>query len=904
MTYNFVDPYTGKDTETCSASVKAQQEMGAGSTGSPQTEAQFNLSKQLGEWGVIVAKINKGEIPNGTKVLAYTKPSTGGRGYLYVKNGELWKKVYDGQGKLAVDEKSGYSFGEAFIASANFDTTIPQALSPKPKPEGVPFTEDDGQKLSSDVTALKNGQVLAVAPSGDYISYNTEQDKFELYTKGPEGYGHTLADQSYYMPSLMSGNTWLKPDGKDSTPAATPKVTTPKAAPSVIASPTPSSAVNPGSDSVGSMSHEDVAAMFVKIKDDLAKEQGLNIKGANPQLDQLVFSKIGDKTGYTAAEVKAKIDEYKAEGNKLSALKKKVLAGTKKVPEGKAQPTKATPAAPLNVPTATNKPAADPKPNGVPTTATPKLADEVKAEVKKEVKADPAKAYSDEDVAAAYIIAKDAIVASNTHGWTLYTKNDAFDLEIAIQVGLKTGLNPLQQKQAIASYLATGKKLSALKKQLAKQGAFTPKADSLKKSGADKDQAAKAKDVDAKADAGYTPTPTPATSQPAATESIPLFSNYLSAGTGGAAQFQKDLKAWKAKHGNATTAKSTTPVDTGKPAPKAVVAEAEKSGDISDISDSLKAVIFSKFKGTGSQSYLSSGSGSNYEGFAATQAAMKVAGHDLSLLQLIRVVDEQGAKKAGVENGKLFEKQVATWLTTPEGTKYVNDKQVELAEKAEKAAKDKAAKEEAQRLAKELEANQPPLPADSALFESWSLDKALRISKTWLEREPWTAKQKAGLRHYTGSAYHEMNGYLRGLQSSISASSKTHIKGTMEGMRPTTEPILVKRGTGLDQFKTLGIGRGEKNFVWGITGKTFKDEGFLSTSAGGKEAFSSKEATLEIECPVGTPMAYVDPISKVPGENEMLLQAGMEYKVLQVRTSATGKPIIRLRVVNWPGKAS
>lgn len=900
MTYNFVDPYTGNDAETCSASVKAQQEMGAGTTGSPQTEADFNKSKQLGEWGVIVAKIKKGEIPNGTKVLTYETQDGKVRGYFFIKNGKLYRQTFYNGSKLTAAQEHPAA-AEAMIGKPTIKTSIPEALAPKaePAPDAGKVADKTylvaikGLAAKNQVVASNEAGTAKVVWDGDQFVL-LDQSEYGLVAKNSSPSGNVMAailkgeGQTFYQ---------THPDGKVKTSAPTgPAVSAP------VASPAPSPAVTPGSTSPGSMSHEDVAAMFVKIKDDLAKEQGLNIKGANPQLDQVVYNKIGEATGYTGAEVKAKIDAYKADGNKLSALKKKVLAGTKKVPEGKPQPTKASPAAPLNTPTVTNKPAPDPKPNGVPTTATPKLANEVKAEVKKVVVAEPAKVYSDEDVAAAYIIAKDAIVASNTKGWTLYTKNPEMDAAIAAQVGAKTGLTTFDQKQAIANYLASGKKLSALKKQLAKQGAFQPQADTLKAGKATPDADKKA-DVSAKADAGYTPTPTPAVATPVTVAKAPAYSDYL--GQPNAFEsFQKDLKAWKAANGSAKTKTDSTPIDTGKPAPKKVVAEAQESGDISNIPDSLKAVIFSKFKANGSKSYLSSGPGSNYEGFAEVQAAMKVAGHDLTLLQLIRVADEQGAKKAGVDNGNLFEKQVATWLTTPAGTKYVNDKKVELAAKAEQAAKDAKAKAEALRLAKELEANQPALPADSVQFETWSLDKALRISKTWLAREPWTERQRAGLRHYTGSAYIEMNGYLRGTDSGISPTSKGHIKPAMDAMRPTTEPILVKRGTGLNQFKSLGVGRGEKNVVWGITGKTFKDEGFLSTSAGGKEAFSSKEATLEIECPVGTPMAYVDPISKVPGENEMLLQAGMEYKVLQVRMSPQGKPIIRLRVVNWPGKVN
>jgi hypothetical protein len=428
------------------------------------------------------------------------------------------------------------------------------------------------------------------------------------------------------------------------------------------------------------------------------------------------------------------------------------------------------------------------------------------------------------------------------------------DLEIAIAVGIKTGLNPMQQKQAIANYLATGKKLSQLKKSLAKQGAFKPQADTLKKSKAEQTAEEKAKEVQEKADAGYTPTPTPATGTP--------------------------------------------PTDTGKPAPKRVEREAKDSGDISKIPEASKKDLYTAFKAQGSKAYLSSNNEATYEAILQVQIAMKAKGQDLTLLQILRVIDEQGAIKFNAENQKLFEKKTATWLTTPEAHRSLKQQEAKLA-KAQEEAKAKA---EAEKLAKQLEDKQPPLPADSVQYQPWELEKAKRISKTWLDGKPWDDKQRRDLVHYTGSAYREMNTYLRGLSSTISDRSKTAIDGASKGMRPTTEPIMVRRGSGADQFKVLGVNRGQTHLLWGITGKTFKDEGFLSTSAGGQAAFGG-EVRLEIECPVGTPMAYVAPISKFPHENEMLLQAGLEYKILNVRKEGH-QFVVRMRVTNWPGKGN
>jgi ADP-ribosyltransferase exoenzyme len=849
MPISVPNPYTGKDDETCSVSFAAQQKLNETGVSGQQTESEYNKSKILGEIGVMKAKLDGGQIPDGTKVLTY-HTKEGLRGYYFVKGGKLKDRLYDKDGKVISKESfTSFSNGEYMVNLGKYNVAIPQSVAPKPKPEGVPLTKAEAQLIDDGEGAFSSDpdKVLAVNAAGDFITFDDKSDKFLLHTKAEDGYGYVVSDQKQLIQSYTNNSQWFKPDDKATTPNATPKVTTPTTKVSApVASPTPAPAVNPASGSVGSMSNEDVAAMFVKIKDDLVKELGINIKGANSDLDAVVHKSIGGKTGYTQAEVKAKIDAYKADGNKLSALKKKVMAGTKKVPDGKPQQTKAaTPSTPITVPG--KHPQTDPKPNGVPTVATPAVAKEAKEEVKAEVKADPAKHYSDEDVAAAYIIAKDKIVAQSGGAYTLYSKNDQMEADIYAEILSKTGVYSLQAKAMIANYLASGKKLSQLKKSLAKQGAFTPQADTLKKSSGDKSQADKAKDVDAKADAGYTPTSTPAAGTP--------------------------------------------PTDTGKPQPKRVEKEDAKAGEIDHISQSDQLAIYQAYKAKGHLAYLSSGPGANYDAMAALQVQYKASGADYTLLQLMRVIDAQGAKKFNAENTKLLEKQVATWLTTPDGTNHIKSAEQKLIKLAEDAKK---AKEIAE-AAKKLEANQPPLPADSASFYDLSLAEAKELDREWQRIKPRTAAEVDGLRHYTGSAYHTMNGYLRGLQSSIDDRNKKAIKDAKNGMRPTTKPLLLRRGTGRKQFGLEDI-----NSIWGLTGKTVTDGGFLSTSAGGQAAFGGK-ILMEVEAPVGTPMAYVDPFSKHPGENEMLLQAGLFYKVLNVR-KAGHQFVVRLRVVNEDGK--
>ncbi len=863
MPMNFINPYSGQEEESCSVSFGVQQQVLGNSTGSAQTEAQYNKSKLLGEIGVMKGKLANGQIPDGTKVLAY-ESADGYRGFYFVKGGELKDRLYKPDGTILNKEGfTSFSNAEYLIGLAKYKVSIPQAVSPKPKPEPVPFTKAEAKALSDNPNYLSEGEIIAVNAAGDFLTYSLEQDVFSLSEK--QEYGSVAKGSSYILSSLMGEGEWFKPESKTSTK---PKTVSPATPPlSQVAAPTATAAVNPASESAGSMSDEDVSAMFVKIKDDLAKEKGLNIKGANAELDALVYKEIGEKTGYTGIEVKGKIDAYKAAGNKLSALKKKVLAGTKKVPEGKPQPTKATPAAPLNVAQATSKPAQDPKPFDKPTVATPKLAEEVKAAVAAEVKKEPQKVYSDEDVAAQYIMRKDEIVAASNGKWTLYTKSDELDLDIAIAVGLKTGLNPLQQKQAIANYLGSGKKLSVLKKQLIKQGAMKPQAETLKKSGAAKTQAEKDAEVEAKAASGYTPTSTPS-----------------------------------------TTKDTGTPTETGKNPTKAHVKADAQLGDISGVDEQTKKFAYQYFKDTLSNSYLTSTSGQNYDGFSKALTQLNAyTKKDYTLLQMIRMVDEEGAKKFGVENTHVFETKVVKWLTTHEGTAYIKANEEKLAKQAEMAKK----KAEAEKMAKELEANQPPLPADSRQFEEMTPEKALQAQLRWLTKKPFGPGEKSGLTHYTGGAYRAMNGHLRAGES-VSAADNTAIAQAKRGFRPSDMPMLLRRGTGANQFITLGAGRGEAHLLWGMTGKTFEDKGFLSTSAAGRAAFGG-EVMMEIEAPVGTPMMYVDKLqnpdgslsrfSQHQGENEMLLSPNLKYKILNVRKEGSTY-IVRIRVVDWPGKAN
>jgi hypothetical protein len=57
--------------------------------------------------------------------------------------------------------------------------------------------------------------------------------------------------------------------------------------------------------------------------------------------------------------------------------------------------------------------------------------------------------------------------------------------------------------------------------------------------------------------------------------------------------------------------------------------------------------------------------------------------------------------------------------------------------------------------------------------------------------------------------------------------------------------------------------------------------------------------TVEIEAPPGTPMYWAKPISLHKSENEMLLAAGLYYRIISV-TSKSGGATVRVRIVPKP----
>lgn len=123
---------------------------------------------------------------------------------------------------------------------------------------------------------------------------------------------------------------------------------------------------------------------------------------------------------------------------------------------------------------------------------------------------------------------------------------------------------------------------------------------------------------------------------------------------------------------------------------------------------------------------------------------------------------------------------------------------------------------------------------DSAAWRETMRKQNLRTMETWCD--DWlatlTGTQKSAVVSYTGSAYEAMNDYLRA-KGAYDASDRTKqlIKQCQAALKKASLPeeVIVRRGSGYNMLKELGIDISEANkdkLIGGIV----QDLGFLSTS--------------------------------------------------------------------------
>jgi hypothetical protein len=125
---------------------------------------------------------------------------------------------------------------------------------------------------------------------------------------------------------------------------------------------------------------------------------------------------------------------------------------------------------------------------------------------------------------------------------------------------------------------------------------------------------------------------------------------------------------------------------------------------------------------------------------------------------------------------------------------------------------------------------------------------------------------------YTGSEYRSINGALRA--DSGTTSTQTYIENLDRVFRPVPEDTVVYRNVSKNAFAGFDL---DETMI----GKVYNDKAFMSTSING--AFGdSREIRMVINLPAGSNARYVDPISSVKGEKEVILPRNSKFMVTGV----------------------
>ncbi|MFJ4812885.1 ADP-ribosyltransferase, partial [Streptomyces longwoodensis] len=143
-------------------------------------------------------------------------------------------------------------------------------------------------------------------------------------------------------------------------------------------------------------------------------------------------------------------------------------------------------------------------------------------------------------------------------------------------------------------------------------------------------------------------------------------------------------------------------------------------------------------------------------------------------------------------------------------------------------------------------------------------------------------ESRDALRTYSGNEYDLINSHLRS-GSPLSDELKHTIEemDRVMGTRPVPEDLMVIRGTAVDHVRVNGA---PIRSPLDMLGGTFDDKAFTSTALGKTPPppFDQKPVWMHLRVAKDTPALWIDHLSKYPGERELLLARGSEYKVTRV----------------------
>lgn len=161
--------------------------------------------------------------------------------------------------------------------------------------------------------------------------------------------------------------------------------------------------------------------------------------------------------------------------------------------------------------------------------------------------------------------------------------------------------------------------------------------------------------------------------------------------------------------------------------------------------------------------------------------------------------------------------------------------------------------------------------AQMEVYESWTDD--------WVKL--LTPEERHGVEVYTGSAYSDINKYLRGIRKSTSYSDEIKYAKSALSKASLPETTIVRRGTDFDAVKSLFKEKQGSEIIANkekYIGMVVQDKGFMSTTPMVGAGFNDSVEFI-IKVPQATNAMYVAPISSYESEKELLINAGTKFVV-------------------------
>lgn len=177
---------------------------------------------------------------------------------------------------------------------------------------------------------------------------------------------------------------------------------------------------------------------------------------------------------------------------------------------------------------------------------------------------------------------------------------------------------------------------------------------------------------------------------------------------------------------------------------------------------------------------------------------------------------------------------------------------------------------------------------DSAAWRQAIRNNNLREMESWCD--DWlraiSSAERNGVEVYTGSAYVNMNEYLRGQRTTTRYADE--IKQATAALKKASLPeeVIVRRGSDYNMLSELGVDISEANKDK-LIGAIVTDKGFMSTSPASGGGFSG-DIEYVVKVPKGSQAMYVDTISRHRGEEELLINRGGKYIIEDVEFDSYG----------------